>query len=140
MAEGSDIRELVLNIKNNLIQHDNPNLLAKLEDAVKQAETVLRLSVFESEWGIFGSAWSPDTGYLNHLVRVKNFLDESEGYQSQMTAKYWSPKDERHWLHDKLYYFEDSLSKNLIYYSDELKKLALTNIVFASTFTGIRLK
>ena len=74
MAEGSDLRQVVLNMKNNLIEHEKSNLLARLEDAEKQAEVTLRLSVFEFEWGIFGNAWSPDTGYFNHLVRVRNFL------------------------------------------------------------------
>ncbi len=121
MAEGSDLRQVVLHMKSNLIENKKSNLLARLEGAEEQAEATLRLSVFEFEWGIFGNAWSPDTGYFNHLVRVRNFLDKPEQNQSKATAKHFSPNEERHWVHDRLYSFEGSLSKNLIKYTDELK-------------------
>lgn len=124
MDEGSNLRQITYNMKNNLIENDKPELLAQLESAVKQAESTLRLSVFESEWGVFGNAWSPETGYLNHLVRMKDFLDKPDLNQSQTTAKCWSPNEERHWLHDKLYSFEESLSKSLIAYTDELKNIS----------------
>lgn len=134
MAEGSDLRQVVLNMKNNLIEHEKSNLLARLEDAEKQAEATLRLSVFEFEWGIFGNAWSPDTGYFNHLVRVRNFLDKPEQNQSKGTAKHFSPNEERHWVHDRLYSFEESLSKNLIKYTDELKFLSSDHYKFNQYF------
>lgn len=130
MQEGSVLLQVVSSMKNKLIVNDKKLLLAQLEKATNQAQSVLRLSVFESEWGIFGRPWSADTGYLNHLVRMKNFLDSPDLNQSNLTAKYWSPNEERHWLHDKLYSFEESLSKHLMTFTDELKNISYDEYLF----------
>lgn len=124
MADNSNIRQATLNLKSSLSERGEQELLDLLITAFQKAESVYKISLFESEWRVWGLPWSPQVSYYKELEKVKKFLDRPEDHQSPATARYWSVNEERHWLHDRLCQFENSLHKAVVFHSEELKNLA----------------